>query len=351
MPSGRKSMSVVRAALLSACMAWAFGTSADAAGRPAPQSHGIWEEASGIPPPPRPHPRRAGSGRIALDRAIRAGLQRHEATRTAPGVPASASGSPQDKLPSVTPRPPAELPVASPSVAPAPADWSPDEIAAAEAQCDGLLASITAEATRLPAFREGACGAPVALRLGAIGSRQAARLTPPAVTNCAMTARLYQWLETVAQPAARTSLGADIVGLRTASAYICRNRYNDPAAKISEHAYANALDISAFELSDGRLVDVKTFWGRIVASRPQAAPPVAERSLTRLDSERTSVPTVMPSSTPTGDVVTPEFTFLKALHAGACGVFGTVLGPEANAAHHDHFHFDMKARRATSFCQ
>jgi len=46
----------------------------------------------------------------------------------------------------------------------------------------------------------------------------------------------------------------------------------------------------------------------------------------------------------------PKRLFLRALHKGACGVFGTVLGPEANRAHRDHFHLDAKTRRR-SFCE
>lgn len=46
----------------------------------------------------------------------------------------------------------------------------------------------------------------------------------------------------------------------------------------------------------------------------------------------------------------PKRLFLRALHKGACGIFGTVLGPEANRAHHDHFHLDAKTRRS-SFCE
>jgi hypothetical protein len=42
--------------------------------------------------------------------------------------------------------------------------------------------------------------------------------------------------------------------------------------------------------------------------------------------------------------------FLHLAHTEACGIFGTVLGPEANAAHRDHFHLDMKARKYRSIC-
>lgn len=46
-----------------------------------------------------------------------------------------------------------------------------------------------------------------------------------------------------------------------------------------------------------------------------------------------------------------EAAFLRRLHKGACGTFGTVLGPEANEAHRNHFHFDLAPRRRNAFCE
>lgn len=46
-----------------------------------------------------------------------------------------------------------------------------------------------------------------------------------------------------------------------------------------------------------------------------------------------------------------EARFLHAIHAKACGVFGTVLGPEANEAHRNHFHFDLIKRRHRAYCE
>ena len=40
-----------------------------------------------------------------------------------------------------------------------------------------------------------------------------------------------------------------------------------------------------------------------------------------------------------------------ALRAGACTQFGTVIGPEANEAHRDHFHLDMKKRPYGGYCE
>lgn len=61
----------------------------------------------------------------------------------------------------------------------------------------------------------------------------------------------------------------------------------------------------------------------------------------------------LPSSVAPNEVAkaTAEAAFLRRLHRGACGTFGTVLGPEANEAHRDHFHFDLAARKRNAFCE
>jgi hypothetical protein len=51
------------------------------------------------------------------------------------------------------------------------------------------------------------------------------------------------------------------------------------------------------------------------------------------------------------DHTSTEAAFLRRLHKGACGTFGTVLGPEANEAHRNHFHFDLAARKRSAFCE
>jgi hypothetical protein len=43
--------------------------------------------------------------------------------------------------------------------------------------------------------------------------------------------------------------------------------------------------------------------------------------------------------------------FLRELHVSACRRFGTVLGPEANEAHRNHFHLDMAERPRGNFCE
>lgn len=50
-------------------------------------------------------------------------------------------------------------------------------------------------------------------------------------------------------------------------------------------------------------------------------------------------------------VVSSRTDFLRAAHAAACKIFGTVLGPEANAAHRNHLHVDMAERKIKVICE
>jgi hypothetical protein len=43
--------------------------------------------------------------------------------------------------------------------------------------------------------------------------------------------------------------------------------------------------------------------------------------------------------------------FLRGAHHAACRIFGTVLGPEANRAHRNHFHLDMAERKVIAICE
>lgn len=51
-----------------------------------------------------------------------------------------------------------------------------------------------------------------------------------------------------------------------------------------------------------------------------------------------------------GDAASKQ-KFLRDIHASACKYFGTVLGPEANNAHRNHFHLDMAQRNRGNFCE
>ena len=125
------------------------------------------------------------------------------------------------------------------------------------------------------------------------------RPAAPAVT-CPVALSFAIWERQSLQPAAREILGAEVTAIEHYGSYACRRIYGRESGRVSEHASANALDIAGFRLSDGRRVTVVADWT---------------------------------DEGPKGD-------FLRVIRDGACGAFETVLGPDYNAAHRDHLHFD-----------
>jgi len=111
----------------------------------------------------------------------------------------------------------------------------------------------------------------------------------------------------VLQPAAQSAFGQSVGRIEHLGTYACRNINNRAEGRLSEHARANAIDLSAFVLKDGTRISIRADW-------PQ---PGAD------------------------DEITQRGRFLREIHAGACRYFSSVLGPDYNAAHHDHFHADM----------
>ena len=126
-------------------------------------------------------------------------------------------------------------------------------------------------------------------------------MRPPALLRCPMIPQVERWVSNTVAPLAVYHLGSPVVELTVAASYACRPIDNIAGGKLSEHGYANALDISAFTLADGRKITVKGGW---------------------YGSDR-------------------ERAFLRATHDGACREFTTVLGPESDSYHRDHFHMDL----------
>lgn len=147
----------------------------------------------------------------------------------------------------------------------------------------------------------GGCGWQGATRLQAFGG---VRLSGSAPLACPVVAGLVLWERHGLQAAAQAHLGATVVGIDHLGSYACRDIAGSAAGRRSEHARANALDIAAFRLADGRRISVLKDW------RPEA--------------ERRSAAAL----------------FLADAENGACPFFAAVLGPAYNAAHHDHFHLD-----------
>lgn len=128
------------------------------------------------------------------------------------------------------------------------------------------------------------------------------RLNQEGTLTCPMVAAVDHWLEKVVQPAAMARFGQPVVELRTMGTYSCRRMNNGSrSARMSEHAFANAIDVGGFRLADGTVITVLRGWKGGLE----------------------------------------EQNFLREVHAGACRNFATVLGPGADAFHYDHFHFDL----------
>lgn len=171
-------------------------------------------------------------------------------------------------------------------------------------QCMAKLQSQAVAFTPLPdrSFG-GGCSALGSVKLLDIG----VPATNLGAMTCNLAANFTAWARYGVQPAARLILGAEIEKIETFGTYSCRPIAG--SGKLSEHAHSNAIDVSAFVLSDGRRITVEQGWN--------------------------------------GDKRTRQF--LEIIHASACKRFNTVLSPDYNAAHHDHLHFDMGGKGG--FCR
>ena len=243
-------------------------------------------------------------------------------------------------------------------------EWTETEIADAKAECTRLLDKVAVVTEPLPPAREGACGAPAPRELHSVGESKV-KFQPPATLRCPMIAALNTWISDKLQPAAKKSFGSPIARV-LAGSYSCRNRYGLARAPISEHAYMNAIDISGFVLENGKIIRVSKSWAppkeeaTADAKKPGAAHNGRAKTVTvvavRIAASKVgALEDGDKSKTKPDEAKKPEkdptSEFLHVAHDEACEIFGTVLGPDANAAHRDHFHLDMKERKYRSICQ
>lgn len=146
----------------------------------------------------------------------------------------------------------------------------------------------------------GACGAKRPFQMHAAMDGRVT-LAPAATLACPMIPAVEGWLARDVQPMAMALLGEPVTALEVAASYGCRTRNGRRGAQMSEHAFANALDVKAFRTASGRRVSVEASW--------QGMP--------------------------------EEAIFLREVHKGACRSFRTVIGPDGDRYHRDHFHLDL----------
>jgi hypothetical protein len=125
----------------------------------------------------------------------------------------------------------------------------------------------------------------------------------PLNTTCGTALRLAMWEFHSVQPAALETLGQTVAKINQIGSYNCRaiRSVNGPTARMSEHATANAVDISGFKLALGKSISVLKHWDGSVS----------------------------------------EQAFMREIRDGGCGYFRITLSPNYNALHADHFHFDQ----------
>lgn len=274
------------------------------------------------------------------------------------------------------------------------------KVVAALERCEELLGGLDLDYVHVERIRRGACGTDAPIKLKSIGKNPAVAVSPPATVNCTVAATLHKWFKASVQPTAE-ALGTQVVKIKNAASYMCRNQYGRSDTKLSEHARANALDIKAFVLASGQEITVLGNWPYgyrparpLLAALPRPNPlrdhsslpprgngtpgikmlrkmPDDDQYSYELEELRrvATNPFFRPVLAAPAELADPEDeepegpvpagnlsraeskTFLRTIHGDACKAFWTVLGPEANAAHRDHFHLDMRKRRYVRICQ
>jgi hypothetical protein len=160
--------------------------------------------------------------------------------------------------------------------------------------------------------------------------------------NCRVASRLHHWVTSHLQPAAAETLGTRISKIVSASGYSCRQRIGATITRHSEHSFANAFDISAFVTATGESLDFLTGWGATMRDIQKKARAPNHHTAAGGDAVIATVGTANKERSQ---------IFLRKTHETACGIFSTVLGPEANEAHRNHLHLDMATRRGGAFCE
>ncbi len=118
--------------------------------------------------------------------------------------------------------------------------------------------------------------------------------------QCPLSVAVFLWQREV-NTLSETHFGQPLAKIHHYGSYSCRRQRGNGSGQWSEHAFANAWDVAAFELADGSLIQILRDW----------------------DGDR------------------KKANFLRDSRKAACGLFRVTLSPDYNEAHRDHFHLDM----------
>lgn len=145
-------------------------------------------------------------------------------------------------------------------------------------------------------FNERGCG----FDDGVLLTKQSVSYGGGVLLRCASAASLVLWERHVLQQESMRVLNKKVRAIRTFGTFSCRNVNHQKEGRLSQHATANAIDIASFTFEDGSSAVLLKDWEKGAHGE-----------------------------------------FLRAVRDGACRFFRGVLSPDFNAAHANHFHFDM----------
>ena len=272
--AGRAGMAMVTAIAALLSLICAQADPVGAATRPDTWSQGPWGDLFG-----RPRPKLRGAllpASVPLPRPRPA-----DAPASAPDQPATAKQRPAEAdRPTEPAAPPAPMPSA----------------------CRQALTPEIAIAPSIPDIHgPGGCGGEDLVRLEAVvlPDKHVVAVKPAAILRCTMASAIADWIRSDIAPLAQ-SLGSVVSDLDNFDSFECRGRNRVVGALLSEHGRANALDVRALKLADGRSISL------------------TDRTVSR--DLRESV-----------------------LHS-VCARFSTVLGPGSDWYHEDHIHLDLMER-------
>jgi len=161
------------------------------------------------------------------------------------------------------------------------------------------------QGTAIPTIRgaQKGCGIENPVRITAVDG---VILSMPATVDCDTARALRKWVTNKVKPAFGRN---QVTKLHVAAHYACRARNNQSGARISEHGRGKAIDIAGFTLANGTELSVQQ------------------------------------------DYKSSKGKAIRKIHKGACGIFGTTLGPGSDGYHEDHLHFDIAKYRGGPYCK